>query len=63
MDYVVVKKTNLEEFVKEVNELINKGYKLNGSLKAFEGEINSRHNSRDYREFSIYYVQSLIMEY
>lgn len=62
MEYTVIKKTDANDLVNEVNVLINKGWKLAGGVCISFGRIrNTTGGSKDWLEV-LFHAQALIKE-
>ena len=61
MEYIVVKKTDADELVSEVNAWINKGWKPLGGVSIAFGRIRSNSGAKAWVEV-LFHVQAMIKE-
>ena len=62
MEYIVVKRTDVNDLAAEVNALLNKGWKPSGGISIAFGRIrNTTGGSKDWMEV-LFHAQALIKE-
>ena len=61
MEYMVIKKTDLNELVTEVSAWINKGWKPKGGVSIAFGRVRSSTGAKAWTEV-LFHVQAMIKE-
>ena len=61
MEYIVVKKTDANDLVAEVNSYINKGWKPLGGVSIAFGRIRNTSDSKAWAEV-LFHIQAMIKE-
>ena len=61
MEYMVIKKTDTNQLVSEVNEWISKGWKPTGGVSVAFGRIRNETGSKSWTEV-LFHIQAMIKE-
>jgi len=61
MEYMVIKKTDANELIEEVNAWINKGWKPTGGVSIAFGRIRSATGAKAWTEV-LFHIQAMVKE-